>query len=365
MRPGLKIILLPMTILMLSSCKDVFYPDEIDADETIPVIIGNITEGEPPEVTITLASNYKENITRYIKNANVWITDDSGAYEELEFDGRRLYLPVNGDFTGVSGRTYMLHVETPDGNLYESTSERIGEAADRHEINAVGVDRERLYENVIGTIFTRPEIGLDVNLSLEILSDSAGYFRFETDVLTEFTYFIKDTLNPDTLIDGFAWSSSTLGNFYDVRFSYQGNTVQIVPGHNIGFLEFFYDPMQGTEFRSAPVIYAWIVSVHVFTISANVYQYFNSVRQQLDSDDALFAPVPGQIKSNLHCANNPENKVMGVFEAAMEIEYYKAFHWIDKGVFESRDLESFPEDPGEGQTEGFPPDFWISFPQVE
>jgi hypothetical protein len=361
MKPLLKIILFQLIAMTLLSCRDVFYPDEIDARNKIPVIIGKIIVDKPPEVSVTLASIYLDRPVGYEKNANVWITDDSGTSEELAFDGKTHYRPINEDFTGINGRTYILHVMMPDGNLYESAPERIRRAADRHAITASAVDRKRIYETSLGTFFTKHETGIDVSLSLEVFSDSTGYFRFETDVLTQFTYAVLDTLNPDTLIIGYAWTSSNLGNFYDVKFSYQGSAVQVIPEYKVGFLEFIYNPLLGSELRSPPVIYAWAISVHVFSISANTYLYYNSVRQQLDSDNALFGPVPGQLKSNLHCTTNPENEVLGIFEAASESVYNKAFHWIDKGIFESRDLESFPEDAGEGQSEGSPPDFWISF----
>lgn len=355
-----------MFIMLLSSCKEVYYPDEIISNEKIPVILGSINEGKPPEAQLSWAADYEQNqLTSYIQDALVWITDDAGSYEMMEETARGKYAPVNENFVGIMGRTYTLHVETPEENLYESTPERISSTARLDSLFAVAVDRTRYIRTESGNLFPREEEGLDVMLSLNKESDSTCYFKFKTDVLTEIVYsiVIEDTLNPDSLMVDtlYEWTSSVLDDFYSVRFTHSGLSGQVIPEHNTGFLEFIYDPWLATAVKSAPLIYGWVVSAHVYTVSGNVYQYYNSVAEQLEASDRIFAPVPSQIKSNLYCVNNIDNKVMGVFEASSEIVFHKAFQWIESGIFISKDVDNFPENPGNGSVEGEPPDFWITF----
>ena len=365
MRPVLNIILCLVSIMVVCSCKEVYDPDEIISNEKIPVVLGNINAGDPPEVILSWAIGFDNNKTSYIHDAQVWITDDAGNYENMEETMLGKYIPVNENFTGVMGRTYTLHVETAEGDLYESTPERIYSGAQLDSLFAVAVDRTRYIRTATGDLFPRPEEGLDIKLSLSKETDSTYYFRFKTDVLKEILYIVTvdDPLVDDTTTYLYEWQSSTRGDFYDVRYTYPGVLKQVVPEQYLGYLDFIYSPWLATEERSAPLTYAWIISAHVYSISENVYRYYHSVEKQLDGKERIFAPVPAQIETNLLCVNDYGKKIMGVFEATSENVFYKAFHWIESGKFKSKALDSFPEDLGNGQILGDPPDFWISFPE--
>jgi hypothetical protein len=75
----------------------------------------------------------------------------------------------------------------------------------------------------------------------------------------------------------------------------------------------------------------------------------------------MFAPVPSQVKSNIHCTSHPDLPAIGVFEATSSSTYYKAFRWIDLDTYGSVRLESFPEIIEAGSRLYFPPDFWVNF----
>ena len=85
---------------------------------------------------------------------------------------------------------------------------------------------------------------------------------------------------------------------------------------------------------SAPIIIGWVISFKVYAISSDVYNYYQSVGAQLNSTDQMFAPVPSQVKSNIHCTTHPEQPVIGLFEATSSRTYYKAFRWINMDTYE-------------------------------
>jgi hypothetical protein len=108
-------------------------------------------------------------------------------------------------------------------------------------------------------------------------------------------------------------------------------------------------------------IVGWVLIFNVYSISGEVYNYYNSITQQLNANDQIFAPVPSQIRSNIRCINDPNKPVIGVFEAASLTTIYKAFIWNNLKVYKSRELSSFPDNIYGGSSERFPPYFWISF----
>lgn len=366
MKTGIFAIGCLLTVAFFFSCKEVYYPDEIFADQRIPVVLGSIMEGQAPMVQLRWAFAYDQGQTAsYMNGARVWITDDLGGHEDLEETASGNYTPVNGDFTGEMGRTYTLHVETPEGDLFESTAEKILPVVTLDSMYAGYVNREVYIRTASGNLFPRHQEGLDVFVSFNRVSDSTGYYRFRTNVLEEIiiALLIEDEENPDSMIadTSYAWETYNIGEFYDVRSTYQDQAKQVVPEQNLGYLDYIYDPWQATETQEAPLTYAWVVSTYVVSITADIYRYYSSVAEQLEGGNRIFAPVPSQIKTNLHCVNNIDKPVLGLFEASSEIVFHKAYHWLGEGEFQSMDLEDFPQDLGNGSKLTEPPDFWIEF----
>ncbi len=340
----------------LISCKEVFYPDEIISNEQIPVIQGSIHSEMPPEVKLTWAIPYEEKQISYINGAQVWITDDLGAYEALENTAPGIYTPVNAGFTGVLGRTYTLHVEMPSGKVYESTPERISSKPEIDSLFAVPTKRTVTTLSSIGSSVTTIKEGLEINASLSKDTGATCFYRFETDYVAQTEYTLAPySFNP---IKVYEWNSYILDEVYSVDFSFSSSLQQVLPEHNAGFLEFIYNSFLSDEESTAPYTGTWVVTMHIYSISNLVYQYYHSILEQLNATNEIFAPVPSQIKCNVRCTNDDNEKVIGIFEAASETIIYMAFKWIDINKYKKQELDFYPE-VGLGITYHVPPAFWI------
>lgn len=351
-------ILSLLFLLVSAACKEVFYADDIVSEEKIPVIQGIILEGESPEVKITWATNYEGNGISYIRDAVVRITDDLGYDEVLEEAYPGMYLPVNGDYKGIRWRTYTLHVELPSGAVFESTPETIKPSAELDSLYAVPVVRKVYELNPSGGLLERKQEGLEIMAALHRTTDTVCYYRFRTDVLTEITYI----LNPNSLMptDVFEWKNKILDNAFDVDYSFGVGTDQVVPKHNPGFVEFVYNTFLSSDASTAPYTYGWVVSMHVYSVSANIYNYYNSIAQQLNGTNLIFAPVPSQVKGNIKCISDAKEKVIGAFEACSEKVFYRAFAWKNDSTYVRKDLSDFPVVQEDGRTLNMPPDFWVN-----
>ena len=254
-----KILFIIITV-MLTSCKELFFPDEIISSEKIPVIQGMIHENSQPEATLNWATGYEETSVTYINDAQVWVTDDAGDLEEMEQISPGKYRGIHPDYKGISGRTYTLHAVIPSGLEYESTPEKINPAVGIDTLYAVPTEKEVYTASLSGDFIYSKQEGLDIKVDLNRTSDTTSYLRFKTDYVTEITY----TLNPNSLFPTmvYKWLSSILDNVYSVGFTYTMNGRQILPEHKLGFLRFEYNPALSTDESTAPYTNGWIVSLH-------------------------------------------------------------------------------------------------------
>ena len=350
-----------LLIHVLIGCSEPFLPDLEGKSEEIPVINGRLLTGRAPEVELNWASSFNHTGQYPISDAVVWIEDELHYREYLAEDSPGNYFPINQDFIGNVGKTYMLHVELPDGKCFESTPERIEKPPVIDSLYAFPVERTIFVYNGSGDLMTEIKTGLTIQASISKDDSATCYFRFQTQAVAEITYWMASPIPGTIEVPVFEWESNVLDKVYDVESSLPDGAKETVPEHEAGFLEFYYSWTQAVPGRTAPYTEGWIVSMHVFSISPNVYRYYQSIEEQLEGKKRYLSPIPAQVEGNMHCTSHSNTIVLGIFEAASEVVCHKGFSWRGLDEYLSMELEDFPEDLGNGSQEIFPPEWWIRF----
>lgn len=344
-------------LLVLSSCKELYYPEGVDSTEKIPVILGQIEEGSLPIVKLSYASPYQSNERFPISGANVFISDNQGSSVELYEDSIGYYLPATNDYKGEIGTIYTLSVSI-NGEDYESLPIRLNEKPIVDSLYAQPVTREAYTYNASGELISEIQEGLILVADLHSEHDST-YYRFNTKVLHEIIY--TDASNPMQPLNVWEWHTALLDNNYSVDQIFLNNSRYVLPEHQIGFLEYEYISNSGSVSKVNYMTYGWIATMKVYSISKSVYDYYYSIDQQLNSNNQIFSPVPAQIKSNITCLNDPGKVVIGVFEASSDTILYKGFKFDDLTKYKSIEFSYFPQNIPGGTSNTMPPDFWIVF----
>jgi hypothetical protein len=349
----------PVIVLLLLACREIYYPEGLNTGKAIPIIQGQITEDGSSTVVITRAMDYASSRPEYISHAEVIVSDNKGHEVTLTESMPGHYVDAVNELNGSVGTSYKLQVKLDDGEEYESSMVTLPEKPFVDSIYAVpGTLLAHEYDQN-SRPFTVTWQGLYLSTSLSINTDSTQFYRFNTISLKESTC-IQDPGTPNA-IPMFIWEPTTLDFIYSVDQTVKSGSVQVRPAHPLGFVRHFYDPTMASPHYSAPIIIGWVISLKVYSISSDVYSYYQSVGAQLNSNDQMFAPVPSQVKSNIHCISNPELPVVGVFEATSSRTYYKAFQWVSMDTYKYVNLDSFPDDIKAGTKLFFPPSFWIDF----
>jgi len=343
--------------LLGGSCTEVYYPEEINSTEKIPVIQGMILENNVPTVTLSWAIGYKNQNMEYISGASVYVTDNLDNRADLmEASGGR-YTLLSGEFRGIQGRIYTLHVTLPDGSEYASTPILLPARPNIDSMYASPGTKTVYSYFQFNEPIIEVQKGLYIMADLSANSDSMIYYRFNTKMVKEMVYTVG--IGTPGSYSVYLWETSVVDNIYTVDLTITQNTRQVLRKHPVGFLRYYYDASQETPTTTAPYTVGWVLTFNVYSIAGDVYNYYNSISQQLSATDQIFSPIPSQIKSNIHCQSDPDKDVIGIFEASSVTTVYKAFGWNSFHAYRFKDLTSFPDQIQNGSMERFPPDFWI------
>ncbi len=348
---------LPVLLVLLFSCREIYNPEELETGKSIPVIQGRIVKNESPSVVISRAMDYESQEPDYISGAEVIVTDDKGNTVTLTESTPGHYFDAMNEMPGETGTGYKLEVKT-GGEEFVSSMVTIPDAPVIDSLYAVQGTKEFYSYNVYNQPVSTTFEGLYIETSLTATGESTVYYRFNTAVIEESTCVkYPGTMRATPM---YLWEPSTLDGIYSVDFTIKSDNREVRPEHPNGFLKYFVGEPESEDY-STRHISCWIITLKVYAIPLEVYNYYNSIGKQLNSNDQIFAPVPSQIKSNIRCTTNPLQLVTGVFEATSYITLYKAFRWVNKNTFTYKNLESFPEGIKKGFQTNYPPEFWISF----
>lgn len=349
--------LLLVIATIFPSCREVYITDDIISLEQTPVIKGIICEGSSPTVSISYAMRYYENTETPVKNATVIITDNLGNHVDLLEKSDGLYKPVSDEYKGIIGRVYTLNVKTQDGNEYESDPVIINERPVIDSIYAHAGELEViLYDSKGNPYIQKIREGFYVSTDLSSETSTPAYYRFNTSVTKLYLYF---TPTMTSTVATYVWKApEVIDDFFSVGYSTLNNGRQILPEHKIGYVQWII--LKNLPRDSFSLSTRYVLILKCYSISAEVYEYYNSINQQLNSNNQMFAPVPSQIKTNIRCVNNPAITVSGVFEASSMAVSYKAFLYADNNSFRSRTITSFPDALGNG-SQSSQPVFWVDF----
>jgi Domain of unknown function (DUF4249) len=323
------ILILILIIGLLTSCYKVYDP-EINTGKKVLVVNGMITnKAVTYNILLTYAESFNSGGTGLpVSAANVYITDDLD--NSYTFHERKIgnYISDSLQFTGHPGRTYWLHVVTPDGEEYKSDPQRLFPEASPDSVYAE-FDNKVILERTTGLKVNTH--GANMLTDIRNQTDTLPRFRFTSDLVTQYFYLIcpvggtcisfycwkTDNANPNLNLTGGKYSegSASIRNYavcflddnlycyalsYGLRYSEENSSEIIV---------------SGKDYKSFMVNHR-ILYLKQYTLNNEGYLYYKSLDDQMQSEGKLFDPIAVQLNGNIKCITDPEKKAIGFFEAS-------------------------------------------------
>jgi hypothetical protein len=294
-----------ISVCLLCTCIDPYNP-KLGSYSTLLVVDGLITDSNKSNV-IKLSKTYQDQNTDplMITNATVYITDNIGNSNYLKNGGNGIYKTDSLEFKGVSGRTYVLHIQA-DGSDYESEPCLMEGVP---EIDRIYFEKdEELVNNG-----TQTQQGIKIYLDSKN-SDNNQFFRWEFDETwkfkipfpKKFNFNIADssvTVVPD--VKEFCWKSRKSDEILI-------NSINSGQSHTVKKEPLFFIASD----QSDRLLIQYSILVKQYSISEKEYNFWNNLKQLNEIGGDIFSRQPFIVTSNIRNVNNPGERVMGYFQVS-------------------------------------------------
>jgi hypothetical protein len=336
-------------VFSLFTCIDPYNP-KLEGSYSLLVVDGLITDANT-SYTVILSRTFQEvtAIPEKVAGARVSITDDAGSEASLYFVGNGKYKTDSTQFRAMVGKSYILHVQTADGEEYESESSLMLPVPD---IESVSYEKDQELVNN----------GSEINDGLRIFVNTEGnaesqYYRwsfeetwkFKIPFPKRFEYININTIVPVKNVREYCWKthkSDGISIYHEMSGS--NSTVRKIP---VNFI---------ASSRSDRLMSEYSILVKQYSVSGKEYEFWNNLKQINDRAGDIFASQPYTVAGNMHNIKNPDEKVLGYFQvsAVKEKRLFIPFREVVRlglPFYYSHDCERIEKAPSEYSTPYGPP----------
>jgi hypothetical protein len=318
-------LLFILLIGLVTSCYKVYDP-QVDSTDKVLVVDGLMTN-QTDAYHVVLAYARPFNSTKKstpVSSANVYVTDNLGnSYIFIETESGD-YKSDSLLFTGIPGRTYKLHIATPDGKIYESDSQRLFPESYPDSVYTE-FDNQEILERYTG--FKINTHGADILIDIRNQSDTLARYRFKSNLVRQYFYTICPIAQNCILF--YCWQTADANstfNLTDEAYSLKSASIR---KHQVCFLDdnlycfalyysYGYWPYKAvnTFGYQSYFIHHRILYINQYTLNNETYLYYKSLNEQIQSEDKLFDPIAAQLTGNIKCISDPGTNAIGFFEAS-------------------------------------------------
>lgn len=331
-----------IVVVVLYACQEIYVHDSLDTSENIPVIEGLIRNDQGPHtIRLYYARPFDEANYDPISGALVYVTDEAGTSYFFEETFTGTYVCPSERLIGSPGSRYTLHAEFSDGTIIQSEEQLMPDILNFERIYEKTETREFQIRTIDNDFITKTKVGTATYIVIDNDIPEKRYFRITSkysvrvySLSTNIKYKWIETEPGDSA--EFMIVSDTL---FDCIFIYNNNAIP-VPG--------IIDPGAEQSENERTRISSFIpfdfavtgdydttlergVTTHLYSITREVYDYYNSVAEQLNAPSRLFDPIPTQLKGNLYCLSDPDQEILGLFEVSSYSMRQDA--WLDQGYW--------------------------------
>lgn len=319
---GLRIFVAAGLIALLHACLEPFTATVGEDGNRLLVVDGLISNED---------AVHRVRLSRSVANINQEVIAESGAEVSIEDDlGNITYLTETeagiyettaNSFQGIPGRSYSLHIETSDRNIYKSAPTLMLPPS---EIDSIYYVPGNHPDSAARLGYT----GLNLFVSGNINESEVNYVRwaYEEDWKFQVPFGYNEVPNPDGGWDTYepkkyCFKSEKSSSIMIQAFSNQAEK-------QINSKDLFFIDSENTD----KLYLRYCVNVKQYSISQEEYEFWRKMEQSNQDDNNIFGTQPFTITGNVKNTDFPEENVLGYFSVAgctsqrMYIDYSEIRH---------------------------------------
>ena len=287
-------------ILLLNACIDEIGFDTAQTGGQL-VVNGKITNSPGPHtIQLTLVSESGPTPSA-VTDADIWISDDNGSRERLIEIGGGIYQLEENRLVGEKGNTYTLEINV-DGTTYRSRPELMPTVAMAKDSTYFELNKEILVTPDDVTIEReRAEVYLDSEFP-----SAPVYLKWEAQHV--YVRFSGDPDFPPPICD-----NCTIICYVTVPVSPQ----DFVLFDGMGPFK-INRQLVGSKRPNSDFFYISSLNVIQSSMNMETYTYWNRVYQTVNTVGTIFDVPVATVPGNIYNVNNPDESVLGYFEAVAQ-----------------------------------------------
>ena len=309
-------------MLVFIGCSEIYDP-KIDPTAQALVVQGIITDGNGPfTINLTTALLYTSDPNArslYVTGAKLKVTDnENNVFNLTETKLGNYTLPLT--FRAKIGNSYKLNIQTTNGNIYESDSQKLIPPQYYDSIRSVFTQNN--YVNNMNDLALVDGANILVQLFKSVTNtDPVPYCRFDANMTIQNTYpiYIKDTVDWHWIKND--WNSFDLNVNENITDDNHLTTNPFIQNYLVAFAPTNTSTYgMGTDAVVSLINSFEYLRISQYTMNAGSYRFYKEANKQLTTTYDIFDPVTSQLYSNLKCINNPSKIVLGLFEVSSVVQ---------------------------------------------
>lgn len=334
-------LLLAFITGLCASCK-LLYDPELETSTALLVVEGTITdEVQPYFIRLTTATLYSNDERYYprVKSAKVTVSDGCGHTYKFKEISDGVYSSNPTEFVGVPGRTYTLSLETSDKKVFCSDPQLLLPNDFNVRAYIEFGTKEQLVDDGWNPPYKETVKVANLLYDIENNTDTLPRFRFVSKRYNE-----TITCLPQTITCYYCWE--LLADTDPINITeeeYQTSAKNIEKQYIYAF------PTSSNAYKN-------VVRIKQYRLNNETYQYYQNAKALLAAQGKMFDPIPFQLKGNVRCTSDYQNRVAGFFQAS---SVRTAYYALTPGIYKLLFVSSFEPTSGQGCSSPLPPNFWI------
>ena len=281
-------IVIALEIVFILGCIEPYEPHIADY-ENLLVIDAMITNQEGPyTIRLNRSYSYDGNHSQNVRNAVITVRDN----HDNEYNFREIYggLYQNSDssFRGKIGYSYMIHIETETGEIYESDFEELKEPI---PIDSIYYQYEPVQETSLK--------GIQIYLNTHDPENETWYYAWTYKETWEFAAPLVSYKYPQTC-------------FRD------NSSLEFIIGSSIknNKDELKRQPVYYVDYNSDRLRIKYSTLLQQYSLTEENYLYLSELKRINESGGTLYDAPPTSLSGNVFNINNPKEAVLGLFQVS-------------------------------------------------